>query len=252
MKRNFRLIIEYDGACFHGWQIQKNLRTVQGEITRALGSLTGQAVSVIGSGRTDAGVHAMAQVASFTCDTRLDPGTIQKALNSILARDIVIHDCREVPLNFHARYSAKSKTYRYRILNRDLPAALYRGYAWHIRKPLDLEAMTAALSHILGRHDFSSFEGAGSPKASSERHVMAAAFNTAADGYLAFEITADGFLKHMVRNIVGTLVEVGLGKKTPAAVADILAAKDRSRAGATAPGHGLFLVCVNYEPSPEP
>lgn len=246
MIRNFKLTIEYDGTRFHGWQRQKGLPTIQEAVRDAILAVTQQTVPVFGSGRTDAGVHALGQVASFACDTRLAPATLQKALNSLLDDDIVVTDCQEVPLDFHAQYSTKSKTYQYRILNREIPAALCRRYAWHIKKPLEMKAMQAALPAIIGRHDFSSFEGVGSPRTSPERHVTEASFTAQPGGYIVFEITADGFLKHMVRNIVGTLVDVGLGRTAPEAVAAILAARDRSRAGATAPAHGLFLVRVCY------
>lgn len=246
MEKNFRLTIEYDGTSYHGWQMQKDLRTVQGEITNALGTIMQQKVPVIGSGRTDAGVHALGQVASFRCNTRLLPGDIMNALNSLLPDDIVIIDCAAVSPDFHAQYSAKSKTYLYRILNRKIPAAVFRHYAWHVKPPLDLDAMDRAASLLVGRHDFSSFEGAGSPKLSSERTVTEAFFKKETGGYIGFHVTADGFLKHMVRNIVGTLVEVGLGKIEPSRITEILGAKERSMAGATAPAHGLFLVSVTY------
>ncbi|MEW6078012.1 MAG: tRNA pseudouridine(38-40) synthase TruA [Thermodesulfobacteriota bacterium] len=246
MLRTFKLIIEYDGTHYHGWQRQATDRTIQGEIEAALLTMTRQQVSVTGSGRTDAGVHALAQTASFRCDTRLTPDNFQQGLNSLLDDDIVIRDCQYAPDEFHARFDAQRKTYQYRILNRLLPPAIGRQYVWHIRRQLDIAAMRQALPHITGEHDFTSFEGAGSPQGSSVRNVMAAILHDAPDGHLYFDITANGFLKHMVRNIVGTLAEIGLNKLTPDDMGRILAARDRSLAGATAPPQGLFLMNVEY------
>ncbi len=244
--RNFKLTIEYDGTAYHGWQRQKRDRTVQGEIERALTIMTRQRVAVNGSGRTDAGVHALGQTASFRCDTRLPSETLQKGLNAILDDDIVIRGCEAAPDAFHARFDAIGKVYRYQILNRPLPDAVGRQYHWHIRTPLDPAAMKEAAGHIRGRHDFKAFEGTGSPRAHTVRHVRRSDLIAGEDGRLAFWIEADGFLRYMVRNIVGTLAEVGLGKIFPDGVRDILRSRDRSRAGATAPARGLFLVSVLY------
>ncbi|MGD8365964.1 MAG: tRNA pseudouridine(38-40) synthase TruA [Desulfobacterales bacterium] len=244
---NFKMTIEYDGSDFHGWQRQKGCRTVQAEIEVALHTLTRRKITVIGSGRTDAGVHALGQVASFKCDTRLDPGTIQKALNSLLPDAIVIRDCKPAAPTFHARYDARCKTYRYRILNHPLAVAVGRQYAWHLRRPLDLDAMRRAAAILVGRHDFSAFEAAGSPRSHAVRQVFKTfiAREEKAE-FLAFDIEADGFLRFMVRNIVGTLVMVGSGKIGGADFEEILLSKERKRAGATAPPHGLFLMCVSY------
>lgn len=244
--KNFKIIVEYDGSRYCGWQRQNNDPTIQEAIEQALMKMTDQKISVIGSGRTDAGVHAYGQVANFKCDTRLSAGDFLGGLNSLTPEDIVIAGCEEVPDDFHARYSATSKTYQYRILNRPNPAAVMRQYAWHIRKALDLEAMRTAIPYIIGSHDFKAFEGAGSPRAHTIRNVLNAGLTEKNDGYVVFEIEADGFLRYMVRNIVGTLVEVGLGKISPEDVKDILDSKDRTRASATAPAHGLFLQSVNY------
>jgi tRNA pseudouridine38-40 synthase len=244
---NFKITIEYDGSGFHGWQRQKRQATVQGEIENALHTLIGQKIAVIGSGRTDAGVHALGQVASFNCHTRLGPGTLQKALNSLLPEAIVIRDCKLVAPTFHARYDAKRKTYRYRILNHPLPVAVGRQYAWHLRRPLDLDAMRRAAAILLGRHDFSAFEGAGSPRSHAVRQVFRAVIDREEKAeYLAFDIEADGFLRFMVRNIVGTLVLVGGGNINDTDFEEILLSKERKLAGATAPPHGLFLMCVTY------
>lgn len=245
---NFKITIEYDGSVFHGWQRQKGHRTVQEEIENALHTVIRQKIAVIGSGRTDAGVHALGQVASFKCVTRLGPGTIQKALNSLLPGAIVIRECEPAAPTFHARYDAKSKTYRYRILNHPLAVAVGRQYAWHLRRPLDLDAMRRAAALLVGRHDFSAFEGAGSPRSHAVRQVFRAFIDREAKAeFLAFDIEADGFLRFMVRNIVGTLVLVGSGKIGVAEFEEILLSEERERAGATAPPQGLFLMCVNYE-----
>ena len=246
MIKNFKITIEYDGTRYHGWQRQKTDRTIQEQIEKAVLTITGQQVFLTGSGRTDAGVHAYGQVANFKCETSLGPQDLFRGLNSLTDADIVIRGCEEVDASFHARYDVKSKTYVYKILNRPDPAAIGRQYAWHIRKELNLEAMRAASTYLIGSHDFKAFEGAGSPRAHTTRSVFKASLVKAPDGYLSFEIEADGFLRFMVRNIVGTLVEVGLGKISPADFKGILASKDRDQAGATAPAHGLFLKKVNY------
>lgn len=243
---NFKIIIEYDGSNYHGWQRQKDDRTIQQEIENALSTMTARQVFLNGSGRTDAGVHAFGQVANFLCETGLSAPVFQKGLNSILPDDIVIKDCRLVGEKFHARYDVKSKIYHYQILNRKLPSAIGRQYAWFIRRKLDAAAMRTAISHIIGSHDFKSFEAAGSPRTHTTRNIMSADLIEHKDGSLIFKIEADGFLRYMVRNIVGTLVDVGLGKITPAKFNDILASKNRSNAGATAPAHGLFLMEVKY------
>lgn len=244
--KNFKLTIEYDGTNYCGWQRQAKEPTVQAEIERALTFMTRAPVNLAGAGRTDAGVHALGQVASFRCDTRLDPEAILKGLNSLLPGDIAIQDCRSVPEGFHARFDAKSKVYHYRILNRDTRAAVGRDYAWFIHRPLDLPAMRRAAGILVGRHDFKAFESTGSPRAHTLREVGAADWVEGEDRCLVFQIEADGFLRCMVRNIVGTLVAVGLGKLAPGDVQAIMDARDRKRAGATAPARGLFLMEVKY------
>lgn len=244
--KNFKIIIEYDGTAYHGWQRQARDRTIQGEIEIALMQMTENKTALAGSGRTDAGVHAFGQVASFRCDTSISAEAFQKGLNSLLSDDIVIKACEAVPEAFHARYDVKSKTYHYRILNRKLPAAIFRQYAWHIRKALDIEAMKQALFYIIGDHDFKAFEGSGSPRNNTVRRVMNATLEKTMDGILVIKIEGDGFLRFMVRNIVGTLVDVGLNKITPHDFNRILVSKDRNLAGITAPAHGLFLMEVKY------
>ncbi len=242
---NFKLTIEYDGSGYHGWQRQKNARTIQGEIEKALQTMTGSEISLAGSGRTDAGVHAYGQTANFRCETRLTPEIFQRGLNSLLAADIVICECCQVDDSFHARFDAKRKTYNYRILNSQIPAAIGRGYSWFIRRQLDHEAMQQAAARLVGTHDFKAFEGVGSPRSHTERTVFHCGFS--GQDLLVFEIEANGFLRYMVRNIVGTLAEVGLGKIAPENIEEILVSKDRFQAGATAPPHGLFLMNVEYQ-----
>jgi len=243
---NFKITIEYDGSSYHGWQRQAADRTIQGEIENALKTMTGDSVTVTGSGRTDAGVHALSQTANFRCATSLTPEAFLKGLNSLLPEDIVITSCKMVPEKFHARYDVKSKVYHYRILNRLLPTAISRQYAWHIRKKLDLSAMQEAIRCIIGSHDFKAFEGSGSPRVSTVRCIISADLEKAENDYLVLKIEGDGFLKFMVRNIVGTLVDVGFDKITPHDFKQILISKNRNLAGITAPAHGLFLIEVKY------
>ena len=245
-KKNFKLVIEYDGGAYCGWQIQPNGPTIQELIEKALLRMTRAKVNLIGSGRTDAGVHALGQVANFNCDTDIDAQAFQNGLNSLLPADIIIRSCSEVDGTFHARFNAKSKTYRYRILNSPLPAAIGRHYHWWIRKPLDVDAMAAAAGHLVGKKDFKAFEAAGSPRAHTIRHVLRADILYEKNAYIFLDIQAEGFLRYMVRNISGTLVEVGKGNMRPEEIIAILASKDRSRAGMTAPAQGLCLVEVLY------
>lgn len=245
MLKNFKLTIEYDGTNYHGWQIQKNDRTIQQEIETALFTMTGERITLAGSGRTDAGVHALGQVANFISKTKLLPDNFQNGLNSLIPDDIIIRECCLVDKQFHARYSAKSKTYHYRILNRKTPSAVGRQYEWFIRQKLDIEAIKAAACHIIGTHDFKAFEGTGSPRSHTTRSVITADIERDNDR-IAFKIKANGFLRYMVRNLTGTLVDVGLLKINPEDVKSIFASKDRSLAGPTAPPHGLFLVSVEY------
>ncbi len=247
MEKKFKLVIEYDGTAYHGWQRQKSDRSIQAEIEKALTVMTRQAITLSASGRTDAGVHALGQVAHFTCETAIEQEAFHLGLNSLLPGDIVIKACTTMPDSFHARYDARRKTYRYRILNRRVPTAVDNRYVWHIRQKLQLEPMQAAATQVVGEHDFKAFEGTGSPRSSTVRNIFRATLKRAAEGYLIFEIEGDGFLRYMVRNIVGTLVEVGRGRITPGDFKNILESRDRDQAGATAPPQGLFLVSVGYD-----
>jgi tRNA pseudouridine38-40 synthase len=245
-QQTFKLIIEYDGSNFHGWQRQKKDRTVQETIEQALAVMTRERVTVIGSGRTDAGVHALGQVAGFKTRSRLDAPVFLNGLNSLLPDDVVVRACMQMPDTFHARFDVRSKRYRYHILNRPIAPAIGRQFVWHIRKPLDTAAMAEAAVTLLGTHNFKAFEGTGSPREHSIRTVTDSTFKKTGGGNLTYDIEANGFLRFMVRNIVGTLVEVGLGKMDTQAVRAILQSRDRSRAGATAPPQGLFLMDVAY------
>ncbi|MFB3884710.1 MAG: tRNA pseudouridine(38-40) synthase TruA [Thermodesulfobacteriota bacterium] len=244
--RNIRLLIEYDGTNYLGWQIQPKGSTIQGMIEEKLERITGERVHVIGSGRTDSGTHAFGQVAHFKTRSQLDVRSIQKALNSLLPSDIVIREAEEVEEDFHARRAAKSKVYEYRILNRELRSAFHHPYAWHIPQKLDLEEMRRVSRILIGEHDFSSFRSVGTPTRTAIRKVMRAEWKRGEDGFIRFEIEASGFLKQMVRALIGTLVEVGRGKIDSKDFQKILDSKDRKKAGPTAPAHGLFLREVKY------
>ncbi|RJQ85679.1 MAG: tRNA pseudouridine(38-40) synthase TruA [Desulfobacteraceae bacterium] len=246
MLRNFKLIIEYDGTNYCGWQRQPNDPTVQQTIEGALQTMTRRKITLTGAGRTDAGVHALGQTANFTCDTTLEPDAFHKGLNSLLPGDIVIHQCSEVDLSFHARFKARSKMYRYRIHNGPLPAAIGRQYEWWIRTPLDVHAMRSGANYLTGRKDFKAFEGTGSPRAHTIRTVTHAAVHCESKERIIFEIEADGFLRYMVRNMMGTLVAVGNGTLAPEEIVSILDSGERHRAGITAPAQGLCLIKIDY------
>ncbi|MDT8378892.1 MAG: tRNA pseudouridine(38-40) synthase TruA [Desulfotignum sp.] len=247
MIQTFKLTIEYDGTGFAGWQRQAEDLTIQGELEKVLSRILNQPVTLAGSGRTDAGVHARGQVASFRAETTMDPSSLQKGVNSLMKHPIVLKDCTRVADDFHARYSAVSKEYHYFILNRESPCAISRDYVWHIHRPLDIQVMNQCCQRICGTHDFRSFENAGSPRRSTVRTVFMARMSRLDRGRLLFSICADGFLKNMVRNVMGTLVDAGQGKLTPQLFEEILSARNRSLAGATAPARGLFLNQVNYD-----
>ncbi len=246
MIRNFKIIVEYDGTCFSGWQRQKNRKTIQGELERVLSRILNQDIRITGSGRTDAGVHAMGQTANFLAHTDMDPFKLKKSLNRMIQDPIVIRECRLMDQTFHSQYHTLSKEYHYYILNREDPCALDRNFQWHIPRPLDLEPMNQCCRAIQGVHDFRSFENTGSPRSSTVRQVIFSRIDPLDDDRLVFKIRATGFLKYMVRNLVGTMVQVGLKKTSVQDFMDILEAKDRRRAGPTAPPHGLFLKEVFY------
>ncbi len=243
---NYKLTIEYDGSLYHGWQRQKNDLSIQGEIEKKLAIMTQTTIALTGSGRTDAGVHAYGQTANFHCDKKISPKDFQKGLNSLLADDIIIRQCERVDETFHARYDSKSKIYNYRILNTPLASAIGRQYYWHIRTPLSLNLMQQAARHLVGTKDFKAFEGSGSPRSSTIRSVINAELVREDRNFIVFKIEGNGFLRFMVRNIIGSLVDVGFKKTSPDDFKRILLSKDRGLAGITAPPQGLFLMRVRY------
>ena len=252
MIRNIKLTIEYDGTRLHGWQIQnKNQRTVQGEIEKALRRICKEKIRLIGSGRTDRGVHALGQVANFKTKSAKPLNVLTNALNANLPEDICILDSEETPENFHAQFSAKSKTYRYTILNREGRGALQRFLCWHYNQKLNLKFMKQEANELLGRKDFKSFQSTDPTKA--KRHKKEHTIRTIKririfkkDDYLIIEIEANGFLYKMVRNIVGTLLDIGRGKLPKGSMRKILSRKNRYFAGPTAKAKGLTLLRVTY------
>jgi tRNA pseudouridine38-40 synthase len=249
--RTIRLTLEYDGSAYHGWQRQLNALTIQEVVETCLARLVGQDVRLHGSGRTDAGVHALGQVAHFRTDATLPLAAFREGLNSLLPRDIVILEADEVPADFHARYGASAKTYEYRILNRPVRSPLHARRCCWLPQPLDLDRMRAATSFIIGEHDFASFQTSGSSVQSTTRTVLAASWQEERGGWKYFCITASGFLRGMVRALVGTLVEVGWGKRPPGDMARLFTLRDRRQAGPAAPAAGLYLVEVMYQESSE-
>jgi tRNA pseudouridine38-40 synthase len=247
LRRNIRLLLEYDGTRYHGWQRQADAATLQQTLEEALARLTGEPVTLMGSGRTDAGVHALGQVANFRTRSAIPLQAFHQGLNSMLSRDIAVLAAVEASPEFHARKSARAKTYEYRILNRPTRSPLHHHYAWWIAPPLDLAAMDHAAAGLPGEHDFSAFRASGSDNQNPRRRVLAAGWRHWEGGWLNFRITATGFLRGMVRSLVGTLVTVGRGKASPTALADLLASGARHLAGPTAPPQGLYLVEVLYE-----
>lgn len=244
--KNIRLIMAYDGSRYHGWQRQSNAETIQEVVERKIKVMIGEPVKLIASGRTDAGVHALNQVCNFTMQSDIDPEKIKKGLNSLLPDDILIRAADYVPLEFHARYSVKSKVYEYRVLNKEDLDIFLRNYMWHVRNPLDSKVMAKCLSLLVGRKDFSSFKSSGSGNMDPVRLIMRAELHGPEDRLMRFVIEADGFLRHMVRNIVGSVVEVGLGRMSFDVFKEVLESRDRRAAGTKAPAQGLFLIEVKY------
>ncbi len=257
--RTVRLTLAYDGGAYAGWQVQPGRRTVQGELERAAAKVTGQPVRVLGSGRTDAGVHALGQVASFRTASRLAAAVLRRAIHAELPDDIAVLDAMEAPDGFHPIRDVVRKRYRYVLHDGPVPDVFRRRYAWHYRRRLDAGAMARAGRALEGTHDFASFETSGAARRDSIRTVFELSVARGQAGqsdFIAIEIEADGFLYNMVRAMVGTLVEVGRGARPESWVGQVLAAKDRRTAGPTAPPQGLFLVRVDYHhdvsPRPEP
>ena len=242
---NIKLTVEYDGTDYCGWQIQPTGKTVQGVLEKAISTLVGRATRITGSGRTDAGVHALGQVANFLSDKKLEPYRVQRALNALTPEDVTIKTVEIVPNDFDARRQGRSRIYEYRILNRSSPSPFHLRYAWHVHDSLDLAAMRRAITCLNGEHDFSSFRGAGCDAAHPIRTVYASSISLSGE-VIVFTVEATAFLRHMVRNLVGTLVEVGRQQRSPHSFAALLDARDRTQAGMKAPAHGLFLMEVKY------
>lgn len=256
--RNIRIVVAYDGTGFHGWQRQPSVPTVQACIEEAIADVTGGPVRLFGSGRTDAGVHALAQVANFTSSCRIPLSKLTKAVNNVLPPEIRVRQAGEVAPGFHARYDVRLKTYRYRILQSGVCSPFLWRFVWHYPHLLDRKQMAAAARSLVGTHDFTSFAASGTSEddgPENERNDPTSMTRTVFASrilwnpktrILTYEVRGTGFLHHMVRNLAGTLVEVGRGKLQPDDVTRILRARDRSLAGPTAPARGLCLVRVEY------
>lgn len=243
-----RLTVEYEGTRFSGWQLQPDGPTVQGELERALATVLRAPVRVRGAGRTDAGVHAAGQVATAPLSSPPpDLGRLRRSLNALLPDDVAVRELALVDDAFDPRHHARSRVYEYRILNALAPSPFWRRWAWHIAPPMDVGAMDAAARWLVGEHDFAAFRGADAREKprTTVRRVLDSRMRPEPP-LLVYRVEATAFLKHMVRNIVGTLVEIGAGQRPPDAMGSVLAGCDRTRAGATAPPHGLTLVEVRY------
>jgi tRNA pseudouridine38-40 synthase len=248
---HLKLTIAYDGTGLVGWQRQASGTSVQQLLEEALLPLNHAPVVVTGAGRTDAGVHALAQVASVTLERTIAPDSVVRAMNMRLPPAVRVLAADAVDPAFHARFGAVAKTYRYRIWNTEVLSPFERPYVWHVAGPrLDRGAMADAAARIVGRHDFAAFQGTGSDAETTERQVFSSSIvragATGADALITYEVRGQGFLRHMVRSIAGTLVEVGRGKRPPSWIDEVLASRDRRTAGRTAPASGLFLVTVDY------
>lgn len=268
---SFKITVAYDGTDYVGWQRQANGVSIQGLIEEALRALDGPEVTVAGAGRTDAGVHALGQVAAFTIARELEPGALVRALNAHLPHAIRVLSADHAPPAFHPRFGARSKTYRYRLWNGDVMSPFERRYAWHVPGPLDVESMRTAARLLEGRHNFAAFQATGSSVATTEREIVMSKISTTEDAVdtgeesvaqarfdlrvpgvprggelIVYEVTGTGFLRHMVRIIVGSLMEVGRGRQPVEWISDVIASGNRAMAGPTAPPDGLFLVRVEY------
>jgi tRNA pseudouridine38-40 synthase len=263
----WKLTLSYDGTGFHGWQVQPGLVTIQGTLSAAISAVIGETVLPQGSGRTDSGVHALAQVVSFALEAPIPPANLLRALNAALPSSIRVTAAEVAPLDFHARHSAVRKSYEYRLFERtnlshneiarNICPPFLAPYVWDCRWPLDFDRLHQAASYLTGQHDFASFASSDPDRTNRENDAIA--FNSTRTiftsswsrerDWLAYRISGSGFLHHMVRNIVGTFVDLGRGALEPADIPRILAARDRTAAGPTAPARGLFLISVDY---PEP
>ena len=249
--RNLKLTLSYDGAEFSGWQVQPDTSTVQGTLASAIGRVTGEKVLPQGSGRTDAGVHALAQIVTFVTESSVPTGNFLKALNDVLPASVRVMEVTEMPREFHARHSAKAKTYRYRIYRGTICAPFLARYVWHYPYPLDESAMAGAARLVVGEKDFTSFaavdpeRGREGEPVSNARTIFSSSWKREGDEFI-YSVRGSGFLHHMVRNLVGTFILVGRGTLAPEDVTRIVEARNRSAAGATAPASGLYLVSVEY------
>jgi len=244
--RNFKIIVEYDGAAYCGWQRQNNGVSIQQILEEAIGLITGAETKLIGSGRTDAGVHAINQVANFRSKTLLPAEKLFRGINSVLPPDIVVKSLEEVNTNFHAQRDVKSKVYVYRIYNKSLRSAFGRNYFWFVRHPLDVNKMRQAAEMLIGTNDFSCFCATGTDVTDRIRTIIDVKIEETNDGMIEIALEAKGFLKYMARIIVGTLVEIGRNKRLPQEMKRIIDSRDRNNAGMTAPACGLFLKEVKY------
>jgi len=249
---NFKLLIQYDGTDFHGWQVQENARSIQGELERVIGMLEDTPVKVTGSGRTDAGVHAEGQVANVFLNRSFTPEKLRSAINGNLWRDIRILDVERAPDEFHARFSARKKTYVYRVINAPVMSPFWRRYSHHEPRPLNLGRMEEASRFFLGEHDWTAFSSAHADGENRVRNVTDFTIETVWDtraqaAIIQFRISAKGFLRYMVRSIVGTLLEVGRGEKSFETIQTAIVTGERSLAGKTASAHGLTLLKVDYD-----
>jgi tRNA pseudouridine38-40 synthase len=244
--RTLKLTLTYDGTRFVGWQRQAEGESIQGLLEDALARFEGGPVTVHGAGRTDAGVHALEQVASATVTCAHHVQAIARGLNAQLPGEVRVMRVEDAPPGFHARFSARSKTYRYVIRNASIVSPFERAYVWHVPEPLDVAAMQAAAADLVGTHDYAAFQSTGTDVKGSVRTMMRSEVRS--DGsLLTYEIAGNGFLRHMVRAVAGTLVEIGRGWRSPASIAALLDGRDRGEAGATAPARGLFLARVDYD-----
>lgn len=244
--RNIKLTLSYDGSAFQGWQLQASGRTVQGILEERLAKILGGSPRTIAAGRTDAGVHALGQVINVLTDSTIPTEALKRALNALLPEDVAVHAVMDVSVDFHARYLAKSKRYVYIIDAAPLHSPFLSRYTLKVDYRLDIPAMRQAALTFIGEHDFAAFMGVGSPVKSSVRQVTVSEL-VLKDTRLYYIIEGSGFLRHMVRNIVGTLLMVGRGSLAPEDIAGIIQSRDRSKAGPTAPPQGLYLLAVNYE-----
>lgn len=246
--RTLALTVAYEGTAFAGWQRQPDARTVQEVLESALAIIEGQPVGVVAAGRTDAGVHALAQVVSVDVANQLPPATLRRALNVRLPGDVRVTQVTRKPSGFNARRDARSKAYRYTLLLDPSPSPFVRRVVWAIPPRLDLAAMQRAAALLVGEHDFAAFQAAGGDVRTSVRRVLRSRLREVPGdpGYVHYDIEGTGFLRHMVRNIVGTLVDIGRGRWPAEYIGELLASRDRRRAGATAPPEGLVLVRVRY------